>query len=84
MALPHKFSPHETVGIAKELGMEEKFGAGEEAVYEHRSDPDKITLLQRHRSMLSEHFISQFEGIGFSRQQIEEAYGSITVSGQVP
>lgn len=54
--------------------MEEKFGAGEEAVYAHSQDPDKIILLQRHRSYRTDSFVEDFEKLGFSCEQIEEAY----------
>ena len=56
------------------LGLEEKFPAGEMAVYEHTQDSERIILIPIHREYRTEHFVEDFSGIGIDREQIETAF----------
>ena len=62
------------MGVARILGMEEKFSAGEQAVYAHSRDPDKIILLERHRSYRTDHFVEDFKKLGIDLEEIERAF----------
>ena len=74
MPLPHNLQPHQTVGIAKNLGLVELQGVGEYAIYGHPQVPEMITLVRRHGALLAIDLLEQMEKIGITREEVETAY----------
>lgn len=69
---------HQAAAVARNLGMTEMdIPAGELAVFGHPRLPERITVLQRRRTVPMSDLVEQFEAIGFTREEIDVAFGSL-------